>query len=238
MKKLISMLLAAGLLLIGCVALAEDADLAEAVITETVTEAAEAEGFQPGPGMMMVHTGNNGRLNLRQGPDTGTRRVAQYANGTQVEVLAVNGEWGHVRVDGRQGYMMMKFLAPMQGEQPQDTGDDTAQELPELPENAQVPPVMGQQRQQSQAADGNNAQELPELPENAQMPPMMGQQAQNGNGMMMPGNGQQMPGMGFLRAGGQMQFGRGKGPQQQQDQLPPDAVSSATEHAQESTDSD
>jgi uncharacterized protein YgiM (DUF1202 family) len=52
------------------------------------------------------------RLNLREEPSAKSRSLGRYFNGTQVEVIAGDTPdgWLHVRVDGKEGYMMMKYL--------------------------------------------------------------------------------------------------------------------------------
>lgn len=52
------------------------------------------------------------RLHLREEPSTKSRSLGRYFNGTQVE--AIGGDtmdgWLHVRVDGKEGYMMIQYL--------------------------------------------------------------------------------------------------------------------------------
>ena len=49
-------------------------------------------------------------LNLRETPSLDARVLAYYYNGTRVEVLEQGGTWHRVRVDGRTGYMMARYL--------------------------------------------------------------------------------------------------------------------------------
>ena len=55
------------------------------------------------------------RLHLRGKPDKKAASYGKFYNNTPVYVLGVEGEWAHVRIgnetDGREGYMMKKFLA-------------------------------------------------------------------------------------------------------------------------------
>ena len=55
------------------------------------------------------------RLHLRGKPDKKAASYGKFYNRTPVYVLGVEGEWAHVRIgnetDGREGYMMKKFLA-------------------------------------------------------------------------------------------------------------------------------
>ena len=62
-------------------------------------------------GTMYVHTGNSGKLNLRENISTSSACLGQYANGTPVTVHATIGAWAHVTVEGKTGYMMNKFLS-------------------------------------------------------------------------------------------------------------------------------
>lgn len=55
------------------------------------------------------------RLNLREMPSEATRSLGKYNNGIQVEVLGVADTWYHVRVDGKIGYMLAKYLSPLGG---------------------------------------------------------------------------------------------------------------------------
>lgn len=80
---------------------------------------------------MIVQTGNTGKLNLREQPKSGTKVLAKYANGTPVVVLQQLGEWGKVLVEGRTGYMMLRFLAPAPG----------GEALPDAPAQPDAPPA-------------------------------------------------------------------------------------------------
>ena len=53
--------------------------------------------------------------------DTASKALGIYANGTQVQVLERAGAWARVQIDGKTGYMMLKFLAA-----PFDAGKDAA----------------------------------------------------------------------------------------------------------------
>ena len=52
------------------------------------------------------------RLHLREQPSTKSPSLGRYFNGTQVEVLEDSSQegWVHVRVDGKEGYMMSQYL--------------------------------------------------------------------------------------------------------------------------------
>jgi len=51
------------------------------------------------------------RLHLREEPSTKSQSLGRYFNGTQVEVIGdIQDGWAHVRVDGREGYMMSQYL--------------------------------------------------------------------------------------------------------------------------------
>jgi len=49
-------------------------------------------------------------LNLRKSPSTSSASLGQYGSGTRVTVLGVGTEWLRVRVDGKVGYMMAKYV--------------------------------------------------------------------------------------------------------------------------------
>ena len=65
------------------------------------------EGQNP---TMTVHTENGGRLNMREEPNMDAKVTGRYRNGTQVEILEVGDEWVKVSINGKTGYMMIKFL--------------------------------------------------------------------------------------------------------------------------------
>ena len=56
----------------------------------------------------MVVTG--GRLNLRQEPSLEAAVLGQYPTGTWMNVQEESGNWSKVTVDGKEGYVMSKFL--------------------------------------------------------------------------------------------------------------------------------
>ena len=62
------------------------------------------------PYTMYIHTGNSGKLNLRALPDINSTSLGLYPNDLAVTVLATTGEWANVAVDGKMGFMMLKFL--------------------------------------------------------------------------------------------------------------------------------
>ncbi len=55
------------------------------------------------------------RLNLRAEMSDKAASLGKYDNGTKVEVLGVGTTWHHVRIDGKIGYMMAKYLTPIGG---------------------------------------------------------------------------------------------------------------------------
>lgn len=104
--------------------------------------AVETEGETPsgneGFWHMVIQTGNTGSLNLREQPKSGTKVLGQYANGTTVVVLEKLGDWGKVLVEGRTGYMMLKFLAPSKEHLPDTppTQPDTPPVQPDQPSDS------------------------------------------------------------------------------------------------------
>ncbi len=53
------------------------------------------------------------RLHLRDKPSTSGKSLGRYFNGTQVEILEYQGEWVYVRVDGKTGYMLSKYVTTL-----------------------------------------------------------------------------------------------------------------------------
>ena len=71
---------------------------------------------QPGPNLngsvtKVVRTGNTGKLHLRESPSTMSASLGLYPNGTMVEAKDLGNGWSYVRVNGRLGYMMSRYLA-------------------------------------------------------------------------------------------------------------------------------
>ena len=72
--------------------------------------------FVPGSAAAMyIATGNTGKLHLREQPSTSARSLGLYPNGTAVLAVNLGNGWAQVQVNGRQGYMMLKFLAYVAG---------------------------------------------------------------------------------------------------------------------------
>ena len=60
---------------------------------------------------MYIETGNSGRLHLRALPSADSQSLGLYPNGTKVLVESItNNNWAFVQVDGRYGYMALKYL--------------------------------------------------------------------------------------------------------------------------------
>lgn len=106
--------LALALLLSGAQARAESS--ASAAPTPSPAEspapvptASPSPSFEPA-----VIVSDNGKyVNLREGPSTDTRSIAQYAPGTKVACVFVEGEtWLSVRANGVTGYMIADYLTP------------------------------------------------------------------------------------------------------------------------------
>ena len=51
-----------------------------------------------------------GRLNLRETPSLSAKVLGQFPTGTLVEIIAAGDEWHQVEVNGKEGFMMAKFL--------------------------------------------------------------------------------------------------------------------------------
>lgn len=72
--------------------------------------------------LMIVKTGNTGKLNLRADADKDSKSLGMYANGTEVTVTHREGQWAYVTVDGQKGCMMLKYLANPDGTVDPDPG--------------------------------------------------------------------------------------------------------------------
>ena len=68
-------------------------------------------GNVPVSGNAVVQTGNSGRLNLREQPNSNAKILGRYENGTMVSVLQRGTAWCYVQVAGQTGYMMTKYLS-------------------------------------------------------------------------------------------------------------------------------
>lgn len=73
--------------------------------------AAPAPTGQPLNQLRVVHTGNTGKLYLREGMNTDSAVLGKFENGTLVTVLYDLGSWSYVKVGGLFGYMMNCYLA-------------------------------------------------------------------------------------------------------------------------------
>lgn len=61
-----------------------------------------------------VDTNGNGSLKLREGPGTAAAVLGQYQEGTPVTILLdYDYTWYKVNVDGKDGFMMKKYLSPL-----------------------------------------------------------------------------------------------------------------------------
>ena len=58
-------------------------------------------------------TVQGGGLNLRQTASTQAKVLGQYPTGTWVSILEKGDTWSRVTVNGKTGYMMSKYLAPV-----------------------------------------------------------------------------------------------------------------------------
>lgn len=52
-----------------------------------------------------------GRLNLRETPSLSAKVLGQYPSGTWMNVESTEGDWSKVSVNGKEGYVMSKYLA-------------------------------------------------------------------------------------------------------------------------------
>lgn len=65
--------------------------------------------------LMIVKTGNTGKLNLRAEASKDSKSLGMYANGTEVTVTHREGPWAYVTVDGKTGCMMLRYLSNPDG---------------------------------------------------------------------------------------------------------------------------
>ena len=59
---------------------------------------------------MVVSDDLRNRLNLRQSPHKDSASLGKYFSGTQVEILAEEGDWYKVRVDFQEGWMVKQYV--------------------------------------------------------------------------------------------------------------------------------
>ena len=122
----------------------------------------------------VVQTGNGGQLKMRQGPSQESRIDSYLKNGTEVEVLDVQDDWVKIRVNGKEGYVMIDFLeGNLQTQEETEQNGQQEGQMPDMPE-------MNGQNQQGQP---------PEMPSGEQN----GSQ-QNGQPPQMPGGQGGQPG--------------------------------------------
>lgn len=129
MRKYLEPKAPAATLMPSATPLPEAGSTAPAVPSPSPTPAESSSGST-----LYVNTGNSGRLNLRVKPSSSAAAVERYANGTQVAVIKVIGAWAYVRVNGRTGYMMKRYLsaqAPQAASSPADAALPPDQAEPE-----------------------------------------------------------------------------------------------------------
>ena len=105
---------------------------------------------------MVIQTGNSGKLYLREKGEAGAKILGKYPNGASVTVHAVKGEWARVTVEGKQGFMMLKFLA--------DTAAPKPEAHKEEPGKETVPPAEDPKEEIIPPAGDLKEEEKPEIP--------------------------------------------------------------------------
>lgn len=107
-------------------------------------QATAAPQFQPAPGKARVVTANRGSLNLRAAPANGKNIVGKLPYMAEVEVLSGDARWSQVRYGGLSGYVMTRYLSPINAApSPQTTLAPQATAVPvptEVPQNPQTRP--------------------------------------------------------------------------------------------------
>ena len=74
-------------------------------------------------GTAVVQTGNKDPLRMRQKPSIKGRIMDQLSNGTEVEIIEVQEEWVKIRVNGKEGYVMIQYLDDVTQEQQEDADE-------------------------------------------------------------------------------------------------------------------
>ena len=67
-----------------------------------------------------------GKLNLREKPDTHSNRIAQIPDGAIVTVDEYGDKWCRVEYNGKVGYAVTQFLAPVDDAPAPTVDDDVA----------------------------------------------------------------------------------------------------------------
>ena len=88
-------------------------------VRRAIKAAKEAENA----GTAVVQTGNKDPLRMRQKPSTKGRIMDQLSNGTEVEIIEVQEEWVKIRVNGKEGYVMIQYLDDVTQEQQEDADE-------------------------------------------------------------------------------------------------------------------
>jgi uncharacterized protein YgiM (DUF1202 family) len=78
------------------------------------TGAAASQVKSASPLVEVMNASPSAWLNLREWPNVDSEAIGHYMNGTEVEVLAVDLVWYHVRLDGITGFMMAEHLSPVE----------------------------------------------------------------------------------------------------------------------------
>ena len=60
---------------------------------------------------------------MRQKPSTKGRIMDQLSNGTEVEIIEVQEDWVKIRVNGKEGYVMIQYLDDVTQEQQEDADE-------------------------------------------------------------------------------------------------------------------
>ena len=83
----------------------------------------------------MKLSSKSSNLNVRSKPSTSATIVTKVKHGTTVQVLATEGSWAQITVNGHAGYVMKKYLVI--AEQPTATPVPTS--IPEAPDETETP---------------------------------------------------------------------------------------------------
>ena len=80
------------------------------VSTTAATTAETAKSYIYNPGKYRVATGNNDSLCLRLEPNTTSDRIIYIASGTEVDIIAVWGDWGYTVYGNTGGWLSLNYL--------------------------------------------------------------------------------------------------------------------------------
>ena len=112
MKRLLSLLLVAVLLLGTLTACKKDGIQKNPVSTTTAADAAQSTTTTAAPQKPVMYVTAT-KLNVRSGPGTDHDILGMLLYGTQVEILSIEGGWALISYAGIPGYLSVQYLSPV-----------------------------------------------------------------------------------------------------------------------------